>query len=580
MNRVKQKFRRLAGLTALLFSFLLAGPAWAAPAYVLLKLPVGARAQGNLMERLSAWRLSGQVSDVLVLDKAESEGASVDKFITLEFPSEGYYDAWMKEGRPQIQAPIEVVRADVLTHGEKTPRDSNLSLFKVNDYQPTISPAESKKYAEGYIKPQMEGQLKARYLMRYTMYLERVPNGKTWLLMEYRDRHNYQRAEPFKERELRPQLLAQNATYAQFDKTKESLRKAGGETIATYTELPPPDLAHLPSYKPESKVVGGLRIVGSELKNAVNQLAEGFFSFHPEAKLSTSHIPSSEGGIAGLYLGVSDVAPMGDDAKITDIMPFYNTFGYLPTEVSVATGGYEKRGSLFAWAITTHKDNPIDSITLDQLARTIGSERTGGWEVINNDYKYSAKYALTKDQLIRNWSQLGVRSGPCRGKEIQTYGYTAPGFAIAIERHLMHWSNKYNPNFKEYVEAKQASPGSEGEIASTAALEELSRNPCGLAIMPLMHVKNYPNLKVLKVAPRGGGAPVALTPENVANRTYPLIRDAYFYLNRAPGQPLDPKVREFMRFVLSREGQEIISRVGYYYPLTAQELQRQLAKLN
>ena len=57
-----------------------------------------------------------------------------------------------------------------------------------------------------------------------------------------------------------------------------------------------------------------------------------------------------EGAIAALYFNLSDVAPMGDDAKITDMMPFWNTYGYMPTEISVATGGYEKRGSLFAWA--------------------------------------------------------------------------------------------------------------------------------------------------------------------------------------------------------------------------------------
>ena len=74
--------------------------------------------------------------------------------------------------------------------------------------------------------------------------------------------------------------------------------------------------------------------------------------------------------------------------------------------------------------------------------------------------------------------------------------------------------------------------------------------------------------------------PDTLTPDNVANRTYPLIRDAYFYVNKAPGQPLDPKVREFMRFVLSREGQEIIAKVGYFYPLNKAYLLEQRKKLD
>src|SRR5204863_532575 len=74
--------------------------------------------------------------------------------------------------------------------------------------------------------------------------------------------------------------------------------KGVSETVAQYQEPPPPSLPDLPSYKVEYKVVGGLRRVGSELKNAVDQLADEFMKFHPDAKVATSHIPSSEGGIA------------------------------------------------------------------------------------------------------------------------------------------------------------------------------------------------------------------------------------------------------------------------------------------
>lgn len=291
-------------------------------------------------------------------------------------------------------------------------------------------------------------------ILRYTMYLERGTAGKTWLLMEYRDPVAFEKSEDFKG-VLRPRLLAENATYAAFDRTKDMLRKNGPETMARYRELPPPLLPNLLSYTPQRRVVGGLRIVGSELKNAVPQLAAAFAQFHPEAKMATRHIPSSEGGIAGLYMGASDVAPMGDDAKITDMMPFYNTYGYMPTEISVATGGYEKRGSLFAWAIVVNKNNPLNEISVDQLERLVGSERTGGWELYNGDYKYTLRLALDRSKLIRTWGQLGIR-GAMANKEIETFGYVALGFSIAIQRHLLSWSQKMNPNFREYVEAKQA----------------------------------------------------------------------------------------------------------------------------
>ncbi len=73
---------------------------------------------------------------------------------------------------------------------------------------------------------------------------------------------------------------------------------------------------------------------------------------------------------------------------------------------------------------------------------------------------------------------------------------------------------------------------------------------------------------------------VPLTADNVSNRSYPLIRDAYIYVNKPPGRALDPKVREFIRFVLSREGQQIIQKAGVYSPLPAAYIREQLKKLD
>lgn len=405
-----------------LMSSLFALPASAAPQHVIVTLPVGARAPEKFSETLASWRQSGQVSNVLWLDSAQKDDAGFTTLVTLEFPSEGSYDAWVKEGAPKLVAPLVVKQADLLTKGELTPRDSNKSVFKVNVYQTTTTPEKYAEFAKGYITPLMEGQRAAKVLVSYAMYLGRDPAGKgqSVLVMEYRDSLAFERSTAVKE-DVRTRLASNHPTYPKLHETKDNLRSDVSETLAAYTELPPPQLPGLPSYKPEVKIVGGLRIVGSELKNAVAQLAEGFQKFHPEAKVTTSHIPSSEGGIAGLYFDVSDVAPMGDDAKITDLMPFYNTFGYMPTEISVATGGYEKRGSLFAWAIVVNKDNPLNEISVDELERVFGAERTGGWELVNDNYLYTSKYARGPETNIRKWGQLGVK-GELANKEIETFG--------------------------------------------------------------------------------------------------------------------------------------------------------------
>ncbi len=369
------------------------------------------------------------------------------------------------------------------------------------------------------------------------------------------------------------------------------LAVTGGLSVAAFAQtrdLPRRDLSDLPAYRPELKVVGGFRIFGSELKGAIEALAVAFKKYHPDAKISTNFMTSSEGAIAGLYTGISDLAPAGDDAKITDMMPFFNTFGYLPTEVSIATGGHEKRGTLWPAVIVVNKENPLAHLTMRQLECIFGAERTGGWELGANNLTrptagdnilYTAKYARGPESNIRKWGQLGM-TGEWANKEIQTYGYIAPGFSIYFERKLFHWSDKWNPNYKEYVEAKEAPTDEVGKaVASERMLEELSRDKYGIGWAAQMHTKDYPNVKQIAIAANDGGPFVAMTPETVANRTYPLIRDAYIYVNRAPGRVMDPKVREFLRFVLSREGQEVIANTDMYYPLTGEALREQLKRL-
>jgi len=358
-------------------------------------------------------------------------------------------------------------------------------------------------------------------------------------------------------------------------------------------QAPNPD--EIAPYKAEYHVAGGLRIAGSELKGNIDLLAEGFKKFQPDAVVSTNFMTSSEGALGMMLSGASDVAPMGDDAKITDQMPFYNTFRYVPTEISIATGGYDQRGTLFAWAIIVNKDNPIAKLSMDQLDRIFGSERTGGWEVgarADNNLLFTSQYARGPESNIRKWGQLGL-SGDWADKEIQTYGYIAPGFAISFERMVLHWSDKWNPNFKEYVEMKEATADVAGKaVVSQRMYEALEKDKYGIGWGALMHVNGtcvnpdgskcpgYHNLKVLAVSKTTDGPAVPLTADNVKNRSYPLLRDAYIYVNKPPGRPMDPKVREFIRFVLSREGQQIIQKTGVYSPLPAATIREQLKRLD
>jgi phosphate transport system substrate-binding protein len=356
-----------------------------------------------------------------------------------------------------------------------------------------------------------------------------------------------------------------------------------------------PDLNAVAPYKKEYDVVGGLRIGGSELKGVVDKLVEGFQKVQPGAKVSTNYMTSSEGALGLLFSGVSDVAPMGDDAKIPDQMPFFNARGYVPTEISIATGGYNMRGVLFAWAVFVNKDNPLNELSMDQLDGIFGSERSGGWEIgasADNNLLFTAKYARGAEKNLRKWGQLGVK-GDFANQEIRTHGYVAPGFATNFQRLVLHWSIKWNPNFMEYVEWKEATNDAAGNaVRSQRMYETVSRDKYAIGWGALMHIQGtcvnpdgtrcpgYPNLKVLAISAAPGGPAIAMTKDNVANRSYPLTRDAYIYVDKPPGRAMDPKVREFLRFVLSREGQEIIQRNGPYTNIPADYIRQQLKKLD
>jgi len=157
----------------------------------------------------------------------------------------------------------------------------------------------------------------------------------------------------------------------------------------------------------------------------------------------------------------------------------------------------------------------------------------------------------------------------------------------------MHWSNKWNPNFMEFVEVKEATRDAAGnKVWSQRMYETVSKDKYAIGWGGLMHIKGtcvnpdgtkcpgYPDLRVLAVSRTPDGPAIPLTADNIKNHSYPLTRDAYIYLDKAPGRALDPKVREFMRFVLSREGQQIVADSRIFIPLDKAQLEAELRKLD
>ena len=114
--------------------------------------------------------------------------------------------------------------------------------------------------------------------------------------------------------------------------------------------------------------------------------------------------------------------------------------------------------------------------------------------------------------------------------------------------------------------------------AGDLMMKDLANDPNGIAFCGYGH--KTAGVKALALAAQEGAPYVELTKANVANRTYPLTRTVYIYINREPGKPVDPKIKEFFRYVLSNQGQADVTRQTIYLPLTAPMANEQLKKLD
>src|SRR5262249_16298893 len=129
----------------------------------------------------------------------------------------------------------------------------------------------------------------------------------------------------------------------------------------------------------------------------------------------------------------------------------------------------------------------------------------------------------------------------------------------------------------EYKEGIQFVKGKGFTHAFTVSAEDMGQHPGGLTYALLANVT--PNVKVVPLAENAGEPFVDPTVENVYTHRYPLSRSVYIFVNRPPGKPLAPTIKEFIKAGLSREGQDIVAKEGVYIPLTPQVVREELTKL-
>ena len=341
--------------------------------------------------------------------------------------------------------------------------------------------------------------------------------------------------------------------------------------VATAVTAGEESIEALSPYRPEKKISGTVRFFGVSLAGVIKAWEEEFHRYQPDVRFEDRFTNAS--AMAGLFTGVADIGVSGREPVLTEYFSFYETFRYPPVEISVATGTYEVKGGSYGLVVFVHKDNPLTQLTLKQLDGIFGSERTGGYD----GFVWKPDAARGAKENIRTWGQLGL-DGEWADRPIQTYGYALTGMSVVFQRKVFGGGEKWNPNYREYIETGTKQVG-EVRLTAHAMLTELSADKTGIAWSGAWQAKGFAGIKPIALAAKEGEPFVAPTRESFADRSYPLVRSVYLFINRPPGQPVDPPVAEFLRYVLSREGQAVVAKQGVYFPLPAAVVREQLQKI-
>jgi phosphate transport system substrate-binding protein len=287
------------------------------------------------------------------------------------------------------------------------------------------------------------------------------------------------------------------------------------------------------AYQKASGVSGNINSVGSDTMNNMMALwAETFRKMYPNVKIQ---IEGKGSGTAppALIAGTSQFGPMSRPMRTTEIDQFEAKYGYKPTQI---------RTSYDALAVYVNKDNPLEKLTLAQVDAVFSKTRRRG-----------GKGAAT-------WGSLGL-TGDWASRPISVYGRnSASGTYGFFKEHVLQ-----NGDYKDEVKEQ---PG------SASVVQGVTEDRFGVGYSGIGYKTS--GVKALQLAEKDQFFDGAYA--NVTSGKYPLSRFLLIYVNKAPGKPLDPLVKEYVKLILSKEGQEVVVKDGYL-PLPANLVKEELAKL-
>ena len=312
--------------------------------------------------------------------------------------------------------------------------------------------------------------------------------------------------------------------------------------------LPRPELLQptldpaLPDYVPVAgaSLSGHFTAAASDvLPDLSRRWIQAFERLYPGVHIDLTPPYAGSLGALRLAAGKLDMVFVSRELKPTDITTFRAKFGYAPLSVPVCGGTYRHYGFLDAVGIIVNQANPLRQINFAQLDAILSRTHWRGGEPITR------------------WGQLGL-TGAWAARPIHIYG-------------VKPWNG-----FEEFVRERVLNtPGHRGawrggiDYAKTVfpIASQVAADPDGIGYSGLAFIDAPVKLLPLSAAP---DAPfVAPTYTNVASAAYPLSRLVYLNVNRAPGKPLAPALAEFLRFIVSRQGQQVVRDQAIYLPLRA-----------
>ncbi|MBS0514466.1 MAG: substrate-binding domain-containing protein [Proteobacteria bacterium] len=322
-------------------------------------------------------------------------------------------------------------------------------------------------------------------------------------------------------------------------------------------------IEQFPDYDaPTRRVTGTIRLWGHGsakrdfMGDLVRAWIEAFHRRQPDVRFDY-RMYGTASAVGALYTGAGDIALLGEEISPAAARAFRRAKGYAPTEIEVATGSVDTNYFDYAHMIFVHADNPVECLSLRQLDAIFGEQHKRG------------------DRNIRDWSQLGLGDDWARHR-ITPYSWkTDEDFGLFFRERVLENSHRWNPDVREYVHGTHAD-GSQCDQGQRI-LDALAEDRYGIAISNVRYAR--PGVKAVALAWQDGGPWTHATTSSLIDRSYPLVRIIPAIVDQPPGRKLAPAIEEFLRFVLSREGQSLLVEHSDYLPLNRRARDTQIGKL-